>query len=275
MKALLVLGAEDIGAQDIPNDDEGWGRINVKNTLAPSEGRGIWVDDRSKLSRTGNSKSYVFNVTYANSPFKAVLAWSDERGSRFSNNQLVNNLNLKVISPDGTEYWGNNFANGRSIQGGSADTVNNLEVFLVDSAQKGIGNSGHRWKSCRFIFSDVRLSSRWAGCNDLRPDPMVVPNELSFDVSIPQVGEEVEIDSRIQNAGNVKVDSLEVSLLLTMSRLILRLYSWNGGMKDLFWTWTPTDSGESIMEFKIDPDDLVEEIREDNNIHAISVNVTA
>ena len=104
-------------------------------------------------------------MTYANSPFKAVLAWSDERGSRFSNNQLVNNLNLKVISPDGTEYWGNNFANGRSIQGGSADTVNNLEVFLVDSAQKrNLGNSGHRWKSCRFIFSDVRLSSRWAGC---------------------------------------------------------------------------------------------------------------
>ena len=88
----------------------------------------------------------------------------DERGSRFSNNQLVNNLNLKVISPDGTEYWGNNFANGHSIQGGSADTVNNLEVFLVDSAQKGIWeiqviDANHAGSS-----SDVRLSGRWAGC---------------------------------------------------------------------------------------------------------------
>ena len=277
VKALLVLGAEDIGARDIPNDDEGWGRINVKNTLAPSEGRGIWVDDRSKLSRTGNSKSYVFNVTYANSPFKAVLAWSDERGSRFSNNQLVNNLNLKVISPDGTEYWGNNFANGRSIQGGSADTVNNLEVFLVDSAQKGIWEiqviDGNHAGSSSQMFA---LAVAGQGVNDLRPDPMVVPNELSFDVSIPQVGEEVEIDSRIQNAGNVKVDSLEVSLVVDDVTIDTQtVFLGPGGMKDLFWTWTPTDSGESIMEFKIDPNDLVEEIREDNNIHAISVNVTA
>jgi hypothetical protein len=28
-KALLVNGAEDIGAADVPNDDEGWGRINL------------------------------------------------------------------------------------------------------------------------------------------------------------------------------------------------------------------------------------------------------
>ena len=114
------------------------------------------------------------------------------------------------------------------------------------------------------------------GVNDLRPDPMVVPNELSFDVPIPQVGEEVEIDSRIQNAGNVKVDSLEVSLVVDDVTIDTQtVFLGPGGMKDLFWTWTPTDSGESIMEFKIDPDDLVEEIREDNNIHAISVNVTA
>ena len=73
----------------------------------------------------------------------------------------------------------------------------------------------------------------------------------------------------------MKVDSLEVSLAVDDVTIDTQTVFLDLGMKDLFWTWTPTDSGESIMEFKIDPDDLVEEIREDNNIHAISVNVTA
>ena len=49
---------------------------------------------------------------------KQSLAWSDARGSRFSNNQLVNDLDLEVESPDGTIYLGNDFANGRSTTGG-------------------------------------------------------------------------------------------------------------------------------------------------------------
>ena len=81
VKALLVLGAQDIGTRDIPNNDEGWGRINLKETLAPQGGQGIWVDDRSVLSGSGNSKSYSFNLTQNNGKFKVVLAWSDERGS--------------------------------------------------------------------------------------------------------------------------------------------------------------------------------------------------
>ena len=94
VKALMILGARDVGARDIPNNNEGWGRIDLKGTLAPTNGRGIWVDDRSILSSTGNSKSYSFNVTSPGQSFKAVVAWSDERGSRFSNTQQVNNLNF-------------------------------------------------------------------------------------------------------------------------------------------------------------------------------------
>ena len=132
IKALLVLGAQDINSRDVPNNDEGWGRVNLKETLAPSQGRGIWVDDRSVLTSSGASKSYVFNVTYANSQLKAVLAWSDYRGSRFASKALVNDLDLEVESPDGTLYLGNDFASGRSTTGGTKDDINNLEVVLID-----------------------------------------------------------------------------------------------------------------------------------------------
>ena len=33
VKALMILGARDVGTRDIPNMDEGWGRIDLKGTL--------------------------------------------------------------------------------------------------------------------------------------------------------------------------------------------------------------------------------------------------
>ena len=66
VKALMVLGATDLGSRDIPNDNEGWGKVNLRQTLAPTSGQGIWVDDRSVLSGSGNSKSYTFNITQSN-----------------------------------------------------------------------------------------------------------------------------------------------------------------------------------------------------------------
>ncbi len=55
----------------------------------------------------------------------------------FSNKQLVNNFDLEVIDPNGNIYLGNDFANGRSTTGGSADNTNNVEVVLIDSAIVG------------------------------------------------------------------------------------------------------------------------------------------
>ena len=52
VKALMVLGATDLGSRDIPNDNEGWGKVNLRETLAPTSGQGIWVDDRSAVSYT-------------------------------------------------------------------------------------------------------------------------------------------------------------------------------------------------------------------------------
>ena len=77
VKAMLILGAEDMATRDIPNNDEGWGRINLVNTLLPKDGDiGIFVDDRSRLS-SGQEATYNFDVTRAGQPLKVVLAWSD------------------------------------------------------------------------------------------------------------------------------------------------------------------------------------------------------
>ena len=89
VKAMLILGAEDMGTRDIPNEDEGWGRLNLVNTLVPDGDIGTFVDDRSRLS-SGQQAEYNFDVTRAGEPLKVVLAWSDYPGSTWSNTQLRN-----------------------------------------------------------------------------------------------------------------------------------------------------------------------------------------
>ena len=277
VKALLVLGAQDIGTRDIPNEDEGWGRINLRNSLAPPGGQGIWVDDRSVLSGTGNSKSYAFNISQANGQFKAVLAWSDERGSRFSSAQLVNDLDLEVTAPDGTVYLGNDFSNGRSATGGARDSVNNLEVILIDTASTGTWtvkvkdtqHSGSRAQPYAIAVSGY-------GVNDLRPDPKVVPEDFDMNVGIPQVDDPVQLTTSFFNFGNVKADSFPIAFEVNgveESRTSIELGA--GVKRVVLWPWTPATAGETTLTFIIDPDDEMEEIREDNNRFDVQVNVTA
>ena len=276
VKALMILGARDLGTRDIPNMDEGWGRIDLKGTLAPNNGRGIWVDDRSILSSTGNSKSYSFNITTPDQAFKAVVAWSDERGSRFSNTQLVNNLNLLVTTPSGVEYKGNEFSQGRSIQGGTYDTLNNVEVVLVDSAEMGLwtvkvtdaGHSGSRAQPFAIAVSGV-------GVNDLRPDPAPIPSSFSIDIAIPQVGDDVLVEMQVSNLGNVEAENVEVIFQEEGVYIDSQTFDLGpGGSKVLFWDWQPQTAGARTLSFLVDSSDTIDEINEGNNRMDMIVNVT-
>ena len=277
VKALLVLGAQDIGSRDIPNEDEGWGRVNLRNSLAPPGGQGIWVDDRSVMSGTGNSKSYSFNVSQSSGMFKTVLTWSDERGSRFSTDQLVNDLDLEVTAPDGTLYRGNDFANGRSTTGGTRDSVNNLEVVLIDTAATGTWTV--KVKDTQHSGSKTQpyaIAVLGHGVNDLRPDPMIVSEAFEMDVGIPQVDDPVTLTTEFFNFGNVKADTFSIAFEADGTELARTSITLGAGStKVLNWDWTPQVAGTSVLSFIIDPDDDMEEIREDNNRLDVEVNVTA
>ena len=277
VKALLILGAQDIGSRNIPNDDEGWGRVDLRNTLAPTSGQGIWVDDRSVLSGTGNSKSYTFNISQTNSGFKTVLAWSDERGSPFSNTQLVNNLDIEVTTPSGEVYLGNDFANGRSTTGGSADTINNVEVVLVDNAELGVWTvkvkDAYHGGSKAQPFAIAVMGH---GVNDLRPDPTILEDEFSMSVTIPQVGDQLQLTSKVFNVGNVRADYFDIVFEVDGVEIESKNIDLGAGSsKTQIWYWTPQNAGQSTVSFVIDPSDEIEEILENNNRHDIFVNVTA
>lgn len=142
VKATIVNSAVDLldenndgvndNANPIPNRHEGWGRVNLN---AATSGTRQFVDGVSSLT-TGGTATYTYTVG-AGSPFKATLAWSDFASTTSAAKNLVNDLDLVVTAPGGTQYLGNVFAGGWSQAGGAADRVNNLENVYVASAAGG------------------------------------------------------------------------------------------------------------------------------------------
>ena len=270
VKAMLILGAEDMGTRDIPNDDEGWGRVNLINTLIPDQDVGTYVDDRSRLS-SGQVNEYLFDVTRSGEPLKVVVAWSDYPGSSSSSIQLRNDLDLEVISPSGeVTYLGNDFNNGRSTTDGSKDNRNNVEVVLIDSATTGIWtvkvkdaqHGGSR------TFQPYSIAVRGVNVNDLTPDPTFISDSFEISTPIPQVGEEIEISISLRNQGAGSFTDLPVTAYANSNPIGNQLVTMSpGGFEELTWYWTPIseDEGEVEISFYIDPNDTLEELSEVNN----------
>jgi subtilase family serine protease len=143
VKATLINSAVDLldenndgsfdNAYPIPNPHEGWGRIDVANA---TDGSHAFADESAALS-TGSSANFSFLIGTAGSPFKVTLVWTDYPSTTTAGVNLVNDLDLTLVAPDGTTYRGNAFAGGWSIAGGVPDRTNNVENVYVLSAAAG------------------------------------------------------------------------------------------------------------------------------------------
>jgi len=141
VKATLINSAVDMldenndGVDDndfpIPNNHEGWGRINLVNA---TDGSATFVDNTAGTT-TGATTTYQASVTSAG-PLKITLVWSDFASTAAAANNLVNNLDLTVSGPGGV-YKGNVFSGGWSQTGGNADSQNNVENVYIQSAATG------------------------------------------------------------------------------------------------------------------------------------------
>ena len=143
VKATIINSAVDMldenndGVNDndypIPNNHEGWGRVNVANA---TDGGHKFVDNTSGVSTNG-VKTYQASVT-GGGALKVTVVWSDYPSSESASINLVNDLDVTVKGPGGTPvYLGNVFSGGWSATGGSADRRNNVENVYVQSAAAG------------------------------------------------------------------------------------------------------------------------------------------
>lgn len=152
IKSALVAGAMDVGDKDFPNFSEGFGRINLDRfcyfkTNEKDNLRGIVYDVRN-YAGIKEKEAVSFNIP-AKGYLKVVLCWTDPPASLLSSKTLVNDLDLKVVSPSGQIYYGNNFQNGFSVAEGNPDSKNNLEMFYLENCEDGI------WQ-IKVIGSDIK-----------------------------------------------------------------------------------------------------------------------
>jgi PGF-pre-PGF domain-containing protein len=123
LKAVLINGAVDLGHS---NMDQGWGRINLNNSIYSRTPKNIRYHDDVNLT-TGSNWTIKYYVDNSQSPLKTTLVWTDYPPSDISGKALVNNLDLNIISPNKSKYYGN----------GAPDDTNNVEQILIDSPETG------------------------------------------------------------------------------------------------------------------------------------------
>lgn len=129
-KALLVNSATDMGVSDIPNVNEGWGRVNLRALFDPSVKR-TYIDQSVVFDERGDDYSLKLKAVDPSRPLKVTLAWSDAPAAPNAKRALVNDLDLTLRSAAGDLFRGNGFRAGRSVPGGKADRREVVEnVFL-------------------------------------------------------------------------------------------------------------------------------------------------
>jgi hypothetical protein len=114
LKGLMIHTADDLGNAG-PDYQYGWGLINVKaaadvilthkaDTNRPKLIEGVLSRTTNEVITYTNNCTFVWNGV---SPIRATLVWTDPAGSAATNTEsrtpnLMRNLDLKIISPNGT-----------------------------------------------------------------------------------------------------------------------------------------------------------------------------
>ena len=138
LKALLIGGARSMdpgqyGTNEYreisgaPNIVEGWGHVNLGSSIFPEEDRQNLLADRHTV-HTGETNSYAIILTNE-SPVTVTLVWSDYPAAAASALQLVNDLDVRLIDPDGAVTYPNGL--------GGADHTNNVERISLSAGKAG------------------------------------------------------------------------------------------------------------------------------------------
>lgn len=134
MKAILTGGAHDMFGDAgtnvrsaAPNGQEGWGRVDLGETLYPSN-RSVRLVDRIPFDN-GSEQVWRVETTRA-APLDVQLVWIDYPSDPVAGGRLVNDLDLVVSNRVTGAIW-----RGNGVAGG--DRTNTVEGVRIASAPAG------------------------------------------------------------------------------------------------------------------------------------------
>ncbi len=143
LKATLISGATNIRRTPLPNiglnpnDGYGWGRVNLRQSLAPMPPVTMYARDDGAVA-AGQTVHYRLRLPPDTRLLRVTLVWTDP-----PDRDLVNNLDLRLTTPDGRLFIGNSWGapgtpqaefsllRALPIPAAAFDTSNNVEQIVV------------------------------------------------------------------------------------------------------------------------------------------------
>ncbi len=219
-KAMLIASAKpysfDSSSTDNRREHQGWGFPDLKY-LHEVRDRAFIVNETETLKFL-ESKSFKVRVGAGESRLNICLTWADPPGNPSdlpTEPERLNDLTLKVTSPDGTVYWGNHHLSEgvASTPGGNADTINTVECVIVEKPMPG------NW--LLEVSADELLQDGHVETPDIDADFALValglqkfaPPRLALEGSCVRLHLYDEIGTAIRRLGGVwEMDRLEFSM---------------------------------------------------------------
>jgi hypothetical protein len=136
--ATLLEARDSQPLAHIPNNDQGWGRLSLKNILlqSPASDRGPGIYSDQKHAFTADNQDLLLRVAPVDTarPLRITLAYTDAVAGVNSNITRMNDLDLEVREVNTNRlYTGNVFQNGFSATGGLPDSRNNVECVYIQN----------------------------------------------------------------------------------------------------------------------------------------------
>jgi hypothetical protein len=141
LKALQIANAQQYPFTSTSTDNrrqhQGWGFPSLRN-MYDNRTRTYIVPETDVLTQ-GFGRVHTLVVPAAQPELKVCMTFVDPAGNPASALARINDLTLRVTSPTGTVYWGNNglSAGNYSTAGGSPNTVDTVESVFVQNPAAG------------------------------------------------------------------------------------------------------------------------------------------
>lgn len=132
---------------------QGWGTIDVANLHALRTS--MLIVNQTDPVTQGQTRSYLVQVAPGTPRFAATVVYRDPPGSPAALQARINDLSLRITSPTGAVYWGNNglSLSNESTPGGAANTIDPVEHVFLSQPAAG------QW-TVEVIASEVVLDGR-------------------------------------------------------------------------------------------------------------------
>ena len=141
LKALQIVGARpyafNASSSDNRREHQGWGFPSLQDLY--DERANVFLVPEDDILTQGQTASHTIAVAAGTGRLKVCMTFLEPAGNPSAAQAIVNNLNLRVTSPSGTSYWGNNglSSGNTSTPGGSANAIDSVECVFVENPQDG------------------------------------------------------------------------------------------------------------------------------------------